>query len=263
MAAHLACDKFWVNKNMYHDAEKKYYESLVKGDMGMTKLTEDSFPKTSLAGEVAKARQHLKSSLECMDQNINGMGGLSLTPLAAVLEKMETTIMNLTQRIEALEKKVASQSTTPAAKLAAPAPAKTQSKPAPKDDDDDDVDLFGSDSEEEDAEAKKIREQRLAEYAAKKSKKPAIVAKSNIILNVKPWDDNTDMKEMEKAVRAIEMDGLVWGASKLVSVAYTIYQLQISCVVEDDKVSVDALTETIEAIEDYVQSVDIAAFNKV
>lgn len=82
-----------------------------------------------------------------MDQNINGMGGLSLTPLAAVLEKMETTIMNLTQRIEALEKKVASQSTTPAAKLAAPAPAKTQSKPAPKDDDDDDVDLFGSDSE--------------------------------------------------------------------------------------------------------------------
>jgi len=35
------------------------------------------------------------------------------------------------------------------------------------------------------------------------------------------------------------------------------------CVVEDDKVSIDELTETIEAFEDHVQSVDIAAFNKI
>lgn len=33
----------------------------------------------------------------------------------------------------------------------------------------DDVDLFDSDEEEEDAEAKELREKRLAEYAAKKS----------------------------------------------------------------------------------------------
>lgn len=45
--------------------------------------------------------------------------------------------------------------------------------------------------------------------------------------------------------------------------AYGIHKLQISCVVEDEKVSVDSLQEQIEAIEDYVQSVDIAAFNKV
>jgi len=35
------------------------------------------------------------------------------------------------------------------------------------------------------------------------------------------------------------------------------------CIVEDDKVSVDALTETIQEFEDFVQSVDIAAFNKI
>lgn len=35
------------------------------------------------------------------------------------------------------------------------------------------------------------------------------------------------------------------------------------CIVEDDKVSVDGLTETIQEFEDYVQSVDIAAFNKI
>lgn len=43
---------------------------------------------------------------------------------------------------------------------------------------------------------------------------PALIAKSNIILDVKPWDDETDMKEMENAVRKIETDGLVWGACK-------------------------------------------------
>ena len=34
-------------------------------------------------------------------------------------------------------------------------------------------------------------------------------------------------------------------------------------VVEDEKVSTDDLTEQIEAFEDHVQSVDIAAFNKL
>ncbi len=29
---------------------------------------------------------------------------------------------------------------------------------------------------------------------------------------MKPWDDETDMKAMEKDVKAIEMDGLLWGA---------------------------------------------------
>lgn len=51
--------------------------------------------------------------------------------------------------------------------------------------------------------------------------------------------------------------------AKLVPLAFGIHKLQISCVVEDEKVSVDWLTEKIQEIEDFVQSVDIAAFNKV
>lgn len=43
------------------------------------------------------------------------------------------------------------------------------------------------------------------------------------------------MKAMEERVRSIEMDGLKWGASKLVPLAYGIRKLQIVCVVEDDK----------------------------
>ncbi|XP_029369965.1 elongation factor 1-beta [Echeneis naucrates] len=129
------------------------------------------------------------------------------------------------------------------------------------DDDDDDIDLFGSD--EEDAEAAKLKEQRLAEYAAKKAKKPALIAKSSILLDVKPWDDETDMAKLEECVRSIQMDGLVWGQSKLIPVGYGIKKLQINCVVEDDKVGTDILEEHITAFEDFVQSMDVAAFNKI
>ena len=103
---------------------------------------------------------------------------------------------------------------------------------------------------------------RLAAYAAKKAKKPVLVAKSNIILDVKPWDDETDMAELEKNVRSIEMDGLLWGASKLVAVGYGIKKLQISCVVEDDKVSTDDLEDKITAFEDFVSHCFIFEVNK-
>ena len=78
-------------------------------------------------------------------------------------------------------------------------------------DDDDDVDLFGSDDEDE-AEKERIKAERVAAYAAKKAKKTAIIAKSSVLLDVKPWDDETDMKALEAEVRKIEMDGLLWGA---------------------------------------------------
>ncbi|KAI3354502.1 hypothetical protein L3Q82_019019 [Scortum barcoo] len=120
-----------------------------------------------------------------------------------------------------------------------------------------------SDDEAESAEAARVKEQRLAEYAAKKSKKPALIAKSSILLDVKPWDDETDMGKLEECVRSVAMDGLLWGQSKLLPVGYGIKKLQIGCVVEDDKVGTDLLEEAITAFEEYVQSVDVAAFNKI
>ncbi|KAH1232178.1 Elongation factor 1-delta [Glycine max] len=36
--------------------------------------------------------------------------------------------------------------------------------------------------------------------------------KSSVMLDVKPWDDETDMKKLEEAVRSIEMEGLLFGA---------------------------------------------------
>jgi elongation factor 1-beta len=103
-----------------------------------------------------------------------------------------------------------------------------------------------------------------------------------VTLDVKPWDDETDMKALEDSVRSIQQDGLVWGVSKLVPVGYGIRKLQIILVVgtcfwhdffteltttkiyskfppEDEKVSLDELQEKIAEFEDYVQSTDIAA----
>ncbi|WP_395241710.1 elongation factor 1-beta family protein, partial [Salmonella sp. s51933] len=124
-------------------------------------------------------------------------------------------------------------------------------------------DLFGSDTEEQKEAAEKLRQERLAAYAEKKKKKPAVVAKSNLILDVKPWDDETDMAELERSVRTIQADGLLWGKSKLVEVAYGILKLQITCVIEDEKISTDFLEEEICKFEDHIQSMDIFAFNKV
>jgi translation elongation factor EF-1beta/ribosomal protein L12E/L44/L45/RPP1/RPP2 len=165
-------------------------------------------------------------------------------------------LQNLVISLEGRLNKIDGGSNKPAA--AAPAPSKS----APAKEEDDDVDLFGSE-EEDDEEAEKIKAERVKAYSEKKSKKPALIAKSSILLDVKPWDDETDMKAMEKNVRTIVMDGLLWGASKLIPLAYGINKLQIMCVIEDDKVSVDELTEKIEEFEDVVQSVDIAAFNKI
>lgn len=71
------------------------------------------------------------------------------------------------------------------------------------------------------------------------------------------------MKALEEGVRAIEQDGLVWGASKLVPVGYGVRKLQINLVVEDEKVSIDDLQEKIAELEDWVQSSDVVAMQKL
>lgn len=62
------------------------------------------------------------------------------------------------------------------------------------------------------------------------------------------------MSMLEQCVRSVQMDGLLWGASKLVPVGYGIKKLQINCVVEDDKVGTDILEEEITKFEDFVSN---------
>jgi len=147
---------------------------------------------------------------------------------------------------------------------AAPAPAKPAAG-SDSDDDDEDLDLFGEMTPEE-QEAKQKKDEIIA-AAKKRGQEKAKLTKSLIVLDVRPWDDTTDMKALEEEVRAIHKDGLLWGASKLVPIGFGIRKLQITAVIEDAKVeSMDSILEE-ELVRDgeseTIQSADIAAFNKL
>jgi len=280
MAIHLTNENIWFDQYKFMDAERDYYsklaQRLISGDAPALAAPCVGRAKSPLIEQISHARQQIHQSLATPPKAGGGDGGAAVTDLTNRLRKLElenaelksvtndlkNMVTKLSSRVEQLEK----SATPAAAPAAAPAPVKA-APPAKKEEkeeeeEDDDFDMFGSD-EEEDEEAEKIKQERLAAYAAKKSKKPALIAKSSVLLDVKPWDDETDMKEMENLVRTIEMDGLLWGQAVLKPIGYGINKLVINCVVEDDKISIEELSEKIEAFEDHVQSVDVAAFNKI
>jgi len=255
-----------VEKKKLEEIEQRYFLWRATGKSGG-----GGGGQSSLVSEIAAARKRIGDVLK----EVTTPAGQAETSSGkdadriAKLEKENSTIRqelsDLRRLVEAMRLKideVTGTKTGAPAKPAAAAPATKPKAEAKQADEDEDVDLFGSD-EEEDEEKARVREERLKAYADKKKAKPGPIAKSSVILDVKPWDDETNMQDLEKAVRTVEMDGLLWGASKLVPVGYGIKKLQIMCTVEDEKVSVDELVDKIQEFEDLIQSVDIAAFNKI
>ncbi|KAK1172193.1 hypothetical protein AOXY_G4708 [Acipenser oxyrinchus oxyrinchus] len=295
-AEHLAQENIWFDKYRYDDAERRYYEQMngpvSSTPAGRTQTAQENGANTILQ-DIARARENIQKSLAGLKTTLHPTGAPSVSAkgprhsarssagctageqselvsrinslelenrsLYSVVEDLRLAISKLETRVSQLEKSPAGGRPT----LAAAAPCTKVEVKKEEVEDDDDIDLFGSDDEEENAEAARIREERLQQYAAKKAKKPVLIAKSSILLDVKPWDDETDMVKMEECVRSVQADGLLWGSSKLVPVGYGIKKLQIQCVVEDDKVGTDMLEEEITKFEDLVQSVDVAAFNKI
>jgi len=272
MASPLLLENIWLQQHKFEDAELLYRQS-------QDGVTNNSGQKGSctLAVEIAQVRHDIQKALDNKPVHVADVGGCGDSAVYKRLDYLEKENKELRTIVNELRTVVlsiqASITGTAAGSVCVPskhqeptvpqtpAPVAAPQKPAPAaEDDDDDCDLFGSDDEE----AKALKEKRLKEYADKKGKKPALIAKSNVVLDVKPWDDETDMVEMEKRVRSIVQDGLLWGASKFVPVGYGIKKLSITCVVEDEKVSIEELSEKItDENDDLVQSVDVAAFNKI
>jgi elongation factor 1-delta len=279
----------WLEGPLYNNSMDKYQQHIAQtkakacGDATPTpsaeKITPVTESKQSTAPVVAKKESTLVNQIQAtrntIKASLNGetVPSVNSDELLKRINAVENENVELKKELSALVERFAgleariSNLSTPGAAPAAPAPVSVSAPQKAEEEEDDDIDLFGSDEEEDDGEAERLKEQRIKEYndkkAAKEAKKGALIAKSNIILDVKPWDDETDMAEIEKQVRQIETDGLLWGASKLVAIGYGIKKLQICCVVVDDKVGTDFLEEEITAIEDLVQSVDVAAFNKI
>jgi len=241
MANPMMLESVWFEKYRVDDAEKLYQENRAKEINGLV------VQGVGLGIGVAVESPELAARLSAVEKEN--------AELRRVTAELQAAVTKLTARMDALAK----PSSSP------PAPAAPQKREVVDDEDSDDSedsDFGNLESEGDSAAYAKMVAERKAESATQKPKK-VVIAKSSIVLDVKPWDDETDMKDIEKVVRAVKTDGLVWGASKLVPVGYGIKKLQISCVVEDDKVGTDFLEEEITKHEDLVQSVDIAAFNKI
>ncbi|XP_077391034.1 eukaryotic translation elongation factor 1 delta b (guanine nucleotide exchange protein) isoform X3 [Festucalex cinctus] len=268
----LRQEKIWFDKSRYDEAERRFFERVHCASRATPTVCDAG--ANAILQDIARARENIQKSLAGSTCSSSSAADQELISRIKSLEQENKTLHRVVEDLRAslskLESRVSVLEKSPAAGTAAASPSvpytngtciqQTGVLAKQDDDDDDDIDLFGSDDDEE---AEKLKEQRLKEYAERKAKKPSIVAKSSILLDVKPWDDETDMSKLEECVRSVRADGLLWGVSKLVPVGYGIKKLQIACVVEDDKVGTDMLEEEITKFEDYVQSVDVAAFNKI
>jgi len=88
---------------------------------------------------------------------------------------------------------------------------------------------------------------------------------SSIKLHIKPWNEEGNLDGVEKHVRGIQMDGLIWGESQIVGVGDGKRVFEIMMMVEGDKVSPLDLIEKIigdEKNNDLIQSCEIVSFNK-
>jgi|NOAtaT_7_FD_contig_81_148707_length_1288_multi_8_in_0_out_0_1 translation elongation factor EF-1beta len=144
-----------------------------------------------------------------------------------------------------------------------PSPKKPPKKDEKKKKDDDDFGFSDDDEDDDGGAAALIAKKKKEQEEKAKADAVAKSGKSSVIWDIKPWGLETDLAEMEKLVRAIEIEGLRWAGSQLEEVAYGIRKLRINSVVVDELVSIDLLQEKIEALEDHVQSCDIYAFNKL
>jgi translation elongation factor EF-1beta len=162
-----------------------------------------------------------------------------------------------------------------AAKKAAPAPKKA----APADDD---MDLFGDEEEVDEngetaaekaanaaraermAQALRLKEEKDAREGKVKKEKAKAVEKSLVVLEVKPWEADTDLVALWHEIVKYQQDGLTWGESyKLEPVAFGIKKLVLTCTIIDAQVLMEDITDAIEKLEDYVQSVNVASMNKI
>merc|ERR1712166_1229221 len=88
---------------------------------------------------------------------------------------------------------------------------------------------------------------------------------SMIMMEVKPVDDTTDLDALAKRLfENVKQEGLFWKTEyKKEPVAFGIFKLIVGFSCVDDEASVDQVVEDIEAMDDAVQSVEIASFSKI
>jgi translation elongation factor EF-1beta len=93
----------------------------------------------------------------------------------------------------------------------------------------------------------------------------AVAAIETVVLDIKPWEDSTDLDAMEKAVRALQSDGeaakvmMRWGRSERVNIGYGIRALRIECMLDGGgggggSGCIEEAIEQVEELDEWVQS---------
>ena len=137
-------------------------------------------------------------------------------------------------------------------------PEKEEKKEEKKEEDD--MDLFVEETEED----KIAKEEMKKKNKDKKKGKKKEVDKSHVILEVKGWEADQDLEALaKKIINTIKKDGLSWNTGyKLEEVAFGVKKLIIAFLAEDDKCSVQEITDELESWENDIQSVEVVSFNK-
>merc|ERR1712156_314198 len=256
----LQTQNIWFAAQQYKEAEEKLIKQrmgLASGDAAAAAESAPASPVESKASAmIADLKKELTNDSNNSIQDVNSMLD-RVVKLEQENNEIKAQLQAALARLDQLE--AAGKAAAPAAApVAAVCPAKKEepkkeeSEDDDDDDDDDDMDFFES-SDDEDEEAKAAAEalkaKRVAEYNARKAekatKKGVVAAKSMITLDVKPFDDETDLDALALKIKSeIAMDGLVWGQKhEKKPLAFGIFKLVITAVVEDEKVSTDDLTE--------------------
>ena len=107
-------------------------------------------------------------------------------------------------------------------------------------------------------------EEEKKEEEKKEEEKPKKKIIKRAPMEIKGWEEGQDLEALaKKIISTIKKDGLQWNTGyKLEEVAFGIKKLVIAFLAEDDKVSVQEITDELESWEDEIQSVDVVSFNK-
>ena len=103
-----------------------------------------------------------------------------------------------------------------------------------------------SSDEETKAKRKEAAAKKKAEMIARNTKTPKKIDKSQIVFDVKVYDQEEDLEVLYHDITQIKKDGLTWNKNfEEREVAFGMMKLTMVMVVEDEKIGVDELYEEI------------------
>jgi translation elongation factor EF-1beta len=192
-------------------------------------------------------------------------------PFDLAYDEMSCALSFVLMNAGAAQPAAAPKNDAAAPKKEAAAPKKEDKKeapkPKPKDEDDDMDDMFGDDDEDEVVDAAALKAAKDAKVKAAKDAVKVVdkkVDRTQCVFEIKPWDAELSLDDLAAKIKATQFNGLTWGeAHKLVPVAFGIKKLVVSCIVIDELVALDDVTDLIEGFSDEVQSVDLATMNRL